>query len=110
MEDYKEPKYLSSNSLMEAVRALGYKQQYKVFEAFFNMMVEEGLGDYSERCHMFHDSFLVINPRVLERYLKQMHFLVNDFDNAIYEIDLYDPGTFFHVVRVIEPLIEKKEA
>ena len=44
MEDYKEPKYLSSNSLMEAVRALGYKQQYKVFEAFFNMMVEEGLG------------------------------------------------------------------
>lgn len=44
----------------------------------------------------------------LDRYLKEMHFLVNDFDNAIYEIDLYDPSTFFHVVRVLKPIIEKE--
>lgn len=109
MEDYKEPKFFSSNSLMEAVRALDYKQQYKVFEAFFNLMVEEGFGDDSERCMLFHDAFEEINPRIQERYLKEMHFLVNDFDNAIYEIDLYDPGTFFHVVRVIEPIIDNKK-
>lgn len=103
-----KPKYFSSSRLMEAVRSLDYKQQYKVCEAFFNLMVEEGFGDDSDKCLIFHDSFLEINPRFLDGYLKEMHFLVNDFDNAIYEIDLYDPSTFFHVVRVLEPIIEKK--
>ena len=28
--------------------------------------------------------------------------------NAIYEIDIYDPSTVFHVVRVLEPIIEKE--
>lgn len=101
-------KYFSSSRLMEAVRALDYKQQYKVCEAFFNLMVEEGFGDDSERCLIFHDSFQEINPRCLDRHLKEMHFLVNDFDNAIYEIDLYDPSTFFHIVRVLEPIIENE--
>jgi hypothetical protein len=70
-------------------------------------MVEEGFGDDSERCLLFYDSFQEINPRSLERYLKQMHFLVNDFDNAIYEIDICDPSTFFHIARVLVPIIEK---
>ena len=34
-------------------------------------------------------------------------FLVNDFDNAIYEIDICDPSTFFHIARVLVPIIEK---
>jgi len=103
-----EPKYFSSSKVMEAVRSLDYKQQYKVCEAFFNLMIEEDFGDDSEKCLIFHDSFLEINPRFLDSYLKEMHFLVNDFDNAIYEIDIYDPSTFFHVVRVLEPIIEKE--
>ena len=98
----------SSSKVMEVVRSLDYKQQYKVCEAFFNLTVEEGFGDDRERCLIFHDSFQEINPRFLDSYLKEMHFLVNDLDNAIYEIDLYDPSTFFHVVRVLEPIIEKK--
>ena len=93
-----ELKYFSSSRLMEAVKALDYKLQYKVCEAFFNLMVEEGLGDDSERCLIFHNSFQEINPRFLDSYLKEMHYLVNDFDNAIYEIDIYDSSTFFHVV------------
>ena len=107
--EYEGPKFFCSNKLMETVRALDYKQQYKVCEAFFNLMVEEGFGDDSERCLIFHDSFHEIDPRSLEHYLKEMHFLVNDFDNAIYEIDKYDPALFFHVVGVLEPLLEKKE-
>lgn len=70
-------------------------------------MVEEGFWGDSERSLIFQDSFHEINPRFLDSYLKEMHYLVNDFDNAIYEIDLYDPSTFFHVVRVLEPIIEK---
>ena len=34
--------FLTSGQLMEAVRKLDYKGQYKVCEAFFNMMMEEG--------------------------------------------------------------------
>ena len=37
--------FLTSGLLMEAVRRLDYKGQYKVCEAFFNMMMNEGLGD-----------------------------------------------------------------
>ena len=48
LED-ESPKYFSSNRLMGAIRALDYKQQYKVCEAFFNLMVEEGFGDDCER-------------------------------------------------------------
>lgn len=106
--DNEESKYFCSSRLMEAVRALDYSQQYKVCEAFFNLMIEEGFGDDSERCLIFHDSFQEINPRFLDRYLKEMHFLVNDFDNAIYEIDIYDSSIFFHVVSVLEPIIEKE--
>ena len=32
---------------------------------------------------IFYDSFQEINPRLLDRYLKDTHYLVNDFDNAI---------------------------
>ena len=101
-------KFFCSSKVMEAVRTLDYKQQYMVCEAFFNLMVEEGFGDDSKRCLIFHDSFQEINPRFLDRYLKEMHYLVNDFDNAIYEIDFCDPSTFFHVVRALEPIIEKE--
>lgn len=48
MEDFVESKYFSSSKVMEVVRSLDYKQQYKVCEAFFNLMVEEGFGDDSE--------------------------------------------------------------
>lgn len=47
--------FLTSGQLMEAVRKLDYKVQYKVYEAFFQMMVEEGFVDDSEMCLRFHD-------------------------------------------------------
>lgn len=97
-------KFFISGKLMEVVRKLDYQHQYKVLEAFFNLMIEEGFGDDSERCLIFHDSFQEINPRFWDSYLKEMHYLVNDLDNAIYEIDIYDSSTFFHVVRVLEPI------
>lgn len=41
-------KYSTSNELMKDVRSLDYQQQYKVCEAFYQMMLEEGFGDDSE--------------------------------------------------------------
>lgn len=70
--------FLTSGQLMDAVRKLDYKVQYKVCEAFFEMMMEEGFGDDSEMCLRFHDTFEDINPRHLEDSLMQLHFAVND--------------------------------
>lgn len=100
--------FLTSGQLMEAVRKLDYKVQYKVCEAFFQMMVEEGFGDDSEMCLRFHDTYESINPRYLEYSLMQLHFAVNDMDNAIYEIDIYEPGLFVRIARRLGEVIEGK--
>lgn len=101
--------YLTSWQLMEAVRKLDYKVQFKVCEAFFQMMIEEGFGDDSEMCLRFHDSFEGINPLNLEDSLMQLHFAVNDMDNAIYEIDIYEPGLFIRIARRLEDVISEYE-
>lgn len=98
-------KYSCSGQLMEAVRKLDYKGQYKVCEAFFNMMIEEGFGDDSEIGLRFHDTFEEINPRFLDSDLMQLHFAINDMDNAIYEIDIYEPGLFMRIARRLEKFV-----
>ena len=97
--------FLTSGQLMEAVRKLDYKGQYKVCEAFYNMMMEEGVGDDSEICLRFHDTFEEIDPRYLEDSLMELHFAVNDMDNAIYEIDIYEPGLFMRIARKLGEVI-----
>ena len=94
---------------MEVVRKLDYKVQYKVCEAFFQMMIEEGFGDDSEKCLIFHDTFEDINPRFLDSELKQLHFAVNDMDNAIYEIDIYEPGLFMRIARRLGEIIDENK-
>ena len=100
--------FLTSGQLMEVVRKLDYKVQYKVCEAFFQMMVEEGFGDDSEMGLRFHDTFEEINPRFLEDSLMQLHFAVNDMDNALYEIDIYEPGLFVRIADRLGEVIEGK--
>ena len=97
--------FLTSGQLMVAVRKLDYKGQYKVCEAFYNMMMEEGVGDDSEMCLRFHDTFEEIDPRYLEDSLMELHFAVNDMDNAIYEIDIYEPGLFMRIARKLGEVI-----
>ena len=97
--------FLTTGQLMEVVRKLDYKGQYKVCEAFYNMMMEEGVGDDSEMCLRFHDTFEEIDPRYLEDSLMELHFAVNDMDNAIYEIDIYEPGLFMRIARKLGEVI-----
>lgn len=92
---------------MEVLRKLDYKVQYKVCETFFQMMVEEGFGDDSEMCLRYHDTYEEINPRYLDDSLMQLHFAVNDMDNAIYEIDIYEPGLFVRMVEKIAEVLQR---
>lgn len=99
--------FLTSGQLMEVLRKLDYKVQYKVCETFFQMMVEEGFGDDSEMCLRYHDTYEEINPRYLDDSLMQLHFAVNDMDNAIYEIDIYEPGLFVRMVEKIAEVLQR---
>lgn len=98
-------RFLTSGKLMEAVRKLDYMGQYRVCEAFFDMMVEEGFGDDSEMCLRFHDLFENIPPDFVEDYMMELHWAVNDMDNALYEIDAYEPGLFMRIAERLGEVI-----
>ena len=109
MEDYKEPKYFTSDRLMEAVRKLGYEQRYKVCEEFYQMFIEGLLGDDSEAILEFHDIFEETDPSLGPGEIRKVKRCVNAMEIALDEIDEYEPEVFFRIVKVIEPLLEKKK-
>lgn len=95
--------------LMEAVRKLDYKQQYKVCEAFYKMLIKGFEWEGSEMCLRFHDDFEGINPKYLKDSLLRLHWCVNDMDNAISEIDDYDPMAFFEIEKRLAAVIKKSQ-
>ena len=79
-------KYNSSSELMEAVRALDYKQQYKVCEKFYKIL--KSLHEDNRMMYQrFYESFELIDPDGLEEYFVELHWAINDMDNALYETD-----------------------
>lgn len=88
--------FLTSTELMEAVRALDYKMQYKVCKVFYKLSED---FDWSDRLmfQRFEESFTMIDAENLEDYFVELHWAVNDMDNFLYETDNYNPSDFFQV-------------
>lgn len=102
--------FLTSGQLMVAVRALDYKAQYKVCEAFY--MLSKGY-DWSDRLmfQRFEESFTMIDAENLEDHFVELHWAVNDMDSFLYETDVYIPEEFYKVSKELESssvIIEKK--
>ena len=95
--------FLTSGPLMEGVRQLEYDERYKVCAVFYQILQNEKSCDNSLMCGRFRESFEMIDPSLPESSFVPLHWAVNDMDNAIYEIDAYDPGLF---VRIVERLGE----
>ncbi len=93
--------FLTSGQLMEAVRTLDYKAQYKVCEAFYKRSKS---SDWSDRLmfQRFEESFTMIDVENLEEHFVELHWAVNDMDNFLYETDVYSPEEFYKVVREME--------
>lgn len=93
--------FQTSGELMEAVRALGYKAQYKVCEAFYKLSKD---FDWSDRLmfQWFEESFSMIDTENLELHFVELHWAVNDMDSSLYETDVYSSEVFYHVVREME--------
>lgn len=101
--------FLTSGQLMEAVRKLDYKGQYKVCEAFYQILQEENSCDDSVMCGRFRESFEMIDPSLPESSFVPLHWAVNDMDNAIYEIDVYDPGLFVRIAERLGEVIKEEK-
>ena len=86
---------------MEAVRALDYKAQYKVGEAFYKL--SKGFG-WSDRLmfQRFEESFAMIDAENQEEHFVELHWAVNDMDSFLYETDVYSPEEFYKVGRELE--------
>ena len=98
-------KYNSSSELMEAVRALDYKQQYKVCEKFYKIL--KSLHEDNRMMYQrFYESFELIDPDGLEEYFVELHWAINDMDNALYETDSYTPMKFFKIAGKLTPVIK----
>ena len=55
----------------------------------------------------FYDSFALIDPDELEEYFVELHWSINDMDNALYETDSYIPMEFFEIAGKLASVIEK---
>lgn len=97
--------FQTSGQLMEAVRKLDFKEQYKVCETFYQILKEEESCDDSVMCGRFQESFEEIEPSLPESSFVPLHWAMNDMDNAIYEIDIYEPGLFIRIARRVGEVV-----
>lgn len=97
-------KYSCSVDLMEAVRALDYKAQYKVCEAFYKL---SNSFDWSDRLmfQRFEETLTMIDAENLKEHFVELHWAVNDMDSFLYETDVYSPEEFYKVVRKMEEFL-----
>ena len=67
----------TSGQLMEAIRALDYKAQYKVCAAFYRISKEI---DWSDRWmfQRFEESFTMIDAENLEAHFVELHWAMNE--------------------------------
>ncbi len=99
-------KYSTSGELMKDVRSLDYLQQYKVCEKFYRILKD--LHEDSRLMYQrFYESFELIDSEGLEEYMVELHWSINDMDNALYETDVYTPLQFFEIAGKLAPVIEK---
>ena len=99
--------YSCSIPMMEDIRALRYDAQAEVCKAFHKMIKKGFSGVHSDKISRFEETYEDIIFSHLDDSLDQIHYAINDLDNAIYEIDMYAPMAFFDVERQLAPIIKR---
>ena len=98
--------YSFSTPLMDDVRALHYKGQAAVCKLFHQLSSKEDFHHISIYLDRFNEDYEDIVWDSLEDSLDDLHYCVNDLDNVIYAIDMYEPMTFFSVASRLAPVIK----
>ena len=97
--------YLTSGQLVETVRKLDFKGQYKVCYSFYDEIIKYPQCEENEFCLFFDELYERINPDMLDEEITKIHQCVNEMDNALSEIDRYDPGTFLRIAEQLAKVI-----
>ena len=96
-------KYSTSSELMRDVRSLDYQQQYKVCEKFYKIL-KDLHEDSRVMYQRFYESFELIDPDGQKESMVELHWSVNDMDNALYETDIYTPMEYFEIAEKLAPV------
>lgn len=99
MKEKMEHKYSCSSDLMDAVRALDHKAQYKVCYAFYDAIIKYPRWDNNRFCLLFDEIYEAIDPdaldfvQILQEELVRAGVLPSDFDfEAHKELVPMQPG------------------
>jgi len=89
--------YSISQPLLADIRNLHYKGQAAVCRALHQMIVKGTPQLKSRFINRFKEDYGNISFDDLEESIEDIYFCINDLDSVIYEVDLYDPMTFFDI-------------
>lgn len=98
-----------ASDLVTSVRNLHYNSQVKVFRAFYKFIIKGDIwGDmFLERFEESYGNISFdggeVDPDTFEWYT------LNDFDNALFDLDYNDPMSFFDVAQRLEAVIACEE-
>lgn len=99
--------YSCSRPLLEDIRTLNYKGQAKICQAF-----DKWLDDNPDVEFIFSDRFMETFAEVdmdnLEETIENIHYAINDLDNAVTYIDYYSPTDFFVLERIFAKIIAEE--
>ncbi len=98
--------YSFSMPLMDDIRKLHYKGQAATCKAFHQYIAK--VKRYADSCFVkrFEEDYKDIHFDSLDDSLDNVYYCINDMDNAIHEIDLYDPMTFLDIAEHLSPVIK----
>lgn len=99
--------YSCSIPMMDDIRALRYDAQAEVCKAFHKIIKKGFPMDDSFFIKRFEETYDDIIFSHLDDSIDQIYYAINDLDNAIYEIDMFDPMTFLEVECKLAPIIKR---
>ena len=97
-------KYSCSVDLMETIRNLPFEKQMEVCKTFLRMIEKGQMGPDTIFFDRFEEDFETVDSEDDETW-HNLHFCINDLDNAITEIDYNYPTMFFKVAGELDKVI-----
>ena len=101
-------KYSCSVDLMEAIRQLPYEKKVEIVKAFYRLITLHLIGAetiYTERFEEDYNMIIFNGDEVDDETSHYIGYCINDLDNAISEIDLFDPQMFFNIAGELDKVI-----
>ena len=102
------PKFYScSRPLLEDIRTLNYISQAKICQAF-DIWLEDNPDVEFLFSDRFMETFAEVDMDNLEETIENIHYALNDLDNAVTYIDYYSPTDFFMLERIFAKIIAEE--